>query len=613
MCGRRSPIPSSPRRRARRAHARRSSRPAPSRSASCSALPSTGIGQALRRCPPRWPRRSPPCRMPSSTRRSICSNRPRRSPRWKPKRPRWPNRCSRPRSASAWRRTQAGATSSFRSASRRRARSSSARRTSATRSSFSSPTTPSRHAWSVFCCARATWCRSPRSISYRSATGACRCSSAASRASAKRSRPIAGCGQAPIKPAANHLRAEDAPAASAIPAPVQVTPVLPKPRASVRPETYSVVVNNVRVQELLFALARDARLQIDIDPNLTGTVTLNAIDQTLPQLLGRIARQVDMRYELDGDTLMVMRDSPFLRSYKIDYLSAARIVKMQSTASTQFGSSQAGGPTATGATSTIDVAAQNNLWESIVQNLKEILRETDKIIPAPSAAAAPSALQASAGGVTGATPPPPLPGRLPLPQPSATYQEAASVIANRESGVLYVRATSKQHEQVQEFLDQVMAGAKRQVLIEATVAEVQLRNEYQRGIEWSKLPNGASGLRLNQPAIPPTTSSTPPFNPNPFVIGFVSTARNISITLTALEQFGDVRVLSSPKMSVLNNQTAVLRVTRDIIYFSITPSTQPITIATGAGAQVQASFTTTPNVAAEGFMMAVLPQINDTD
>ena len=267
---------------------------------------------------------------------------------------------------------------------------------------------------------------------------------------------IAGCGQAPIKPAANHLRAEDAPAASAIPAPVQVTPVLPKPRASVRPETYSVVVNNVRVQELLFALARDARLQIDIDPNLTGTVTLNAIDQTLPQLLGRIARQVDMRYELDGDTLMVMRDSPFLRSYKIDYLSAARTVKMQSTASTQFGSSQAGGPTATGATSTIDVAAQNNLWESIVQNLKEILRETDKIIPAPSAAAAP-APQASTPSVPGATPQPPIPGSLPLPQPSATYQRRHVPVAKRPGQLAQQQPDSSGQHQPSAWINRCVA------------------------------------------------------------------------------------------------------------------------------------------------------------
>ncbi len=419
---------------------------------------------------------------------------------------------------------------------------------------------------------------------------------------------LTACAQAPVKPAETHIRAGEPRPEGSIPPPVQMAPVLPRPKPSVRPETYSVVVNNVRVQELLFALARDARLNVDISPDITGTVTLNAIDQTLPQLLARIARQVDLRWEIDGQTLIVMRDLPFLRAYKIDYLSAARNVTMKSTASTLFGggtgAAAASGPAATGATATIDVRAENNLWESIVQNVKEILRETDKILPAAATSAVPVQPPPVAPGAGQAAA---APGPAAPQPPGATYQEAASVIANRESGVLYVRATFKQQEKVQEFLDQVMAGAKRQVLVEATVAEVQLRNEYQRGIEWQRVPSGT--LRFQQPAIAPPTG----FNPNPFLIGY--TSNNFSITLKLLEQFGDVKVLSSPKLSVMNNQTAILRVTRDIIYFTITPSTQPITFAgSGAGGvTVNASFTTTPNIAAEGFMMAVLPQINDTD
>jgi general secretion pathway protein D len=427
---------------------------------------------------------------------------------------------------------------------------------------------------------------------------------------------LAACGQAPMKPAANHITAEAARPDNAIPAPVQVTPLLPKPKPAVRPETYSVVVNNVRAQELLFALARDARLQIDIDPNLAGNVTLNAIDQTLPQLLNRIARQIDMRYELDGDTLVVMRDSPFLRSYKIDYLSASRNVKMQSTASTQFGTASGGsspsaGTSTTGATSVIDVAAQNNLWESIVQNVKEILRDTDRVIPAATPAAVPVAAAPAASATPGAQPP--IPGQPALVQPTTTYQEAASVIANRESGVLYVRATAKQHERVQEFLDEVLVGAKRQVLIEATVTEVQLRNEYQRGIEWQRL--RTPGLSLGQPAIAPSTSASPGFTPPgqlPF-ISFVSSGGSFTASLKMLEQFGDVKVLSSPKLSVLNNQTAILRVTRDIIYFTMLAANTNATVSGSGTAVIQQSFTTTPNVAAEGFMMAVLPQINATD
>jgi hypothetical protein len=92
-------------------------------------------------------------------------------------------------------------------------------------------------------------------------------------------------------PSPGHLQADSvARPPGAIPQPVQQSVSLPRPRATARTETYSVVVNNVRVHDLLFALARDAKINVDIHPGITGTVTLNAIDQTLPQLLTRIAK-----------------------------------------------------------------------------------------------------------------------------------------------------------------------------------------------------------------------------------------------------------------------------------------------------------------------------------
>ncbi|HEV7477450.1 MAG TPA: type II and III secretion system protein [Burkholderiales bacterium] len=429
---------------------------------------------------------------------------------------------------------------------------------------------------------------------------------------------LAACAQTPVKPAATHLRAPPPSAEGQIPPPVQVAPLLPKPRPAGRVETYSVVVNNVRVQDLLFALARDARINVDIHSDLSGTVTLNAIDQTLPQLLARIARQVDMRYEIEGQNLSVMRDTPFLRSYKIDYLSAARNVKMSSLASTQFASSNSASGaattsgTSTGATAQVDVTSENKLWESIVVNVKDILRETDKVIPK---------LQPAAAVPVGAVIPAPVAGAaLAVPQQSVEFIEVASVIANRESGILFVRATSRQHEKVQEFLDQVLVGAKRQVLIEATIAEVQLNNQYQRGIDWQRLRSGAtttgrpafgtgsSGVEFgqNSTGTPAAVSTTA------FVVGGAISSLNFNFALSLLESFGDVKVLSSPKLSVLNNQTALLRVTRDIIYFSITPA--QITVSGGSGSvTIPPSFTTTPLVAAEGFMMSVLPQINEAD
>jgi general secretion pathway protein D len=437
---------------------------------------------------------------------------------------------------------------------------------------------------------------------------------------------LAACGQAPVTPAATHLRAEAPSPGGQIPAPVQIAPMLPRPKPAARLETYSVVVNNVRVHDLLFALARDARINVDIHSDISGTVTLNAIDQTLPQLLARIARQVDMRYEIEGQNLSVMRDTPFLRSYKIDYLSAARNVKMSSLASTQFASSNSASGAATtsgattGATAQVDVSSENKLWDSIVINVKEILRETDKVLPGPSAAQAAAAAAPAAGTPPPGAPGAPQQGAVAQPQPSVNFIEAAAVIANRESGILFVRATSRQQEKVQEFLDQVLVGAKRQVLIEATVAEVQLNNQYQRGIDWQRLRSGAtttgragfgtgsSGVEFGQNS----TGTPAAISTTAFVLGGAINSLNFNFALTLLESFGDVRVLSSPKLSVLNNQTALLRVTRDIIYFSITPAA--ITVSGGSGSvTIPPSFTTTPLVAAEGFMMSVLPQINDAD
>ena len=89
-----------------------------------------------------------------------------------------------------------------------------------------------------------------------------------------------------------HLHEMQQPASPAgdIPAPVHHTLAPPLAPPTPKLETYSVVVHDVPVRDLLFVLARDARLNIDIHPGLQGPVSLNAIDQTLPQILSRISR-----------------------------------------------------------------------------------------------------------------------------------------------------------------------------------------------------------------------------------------------------------------------------------------------------------------------------------
>jgi general secretion pathway protein D len=404
---------------------------------------------------------------------------------------------------------------------------------------------------------------------------------------------------------------------------VQISTILPKPKPTARPETYTVVVNGVKVQELLFALARDAKLNIDVHPGITGTVTLNAIEQTLPQLLSRISKQVDMRWELDGPNLIVMPDSPYLHTYRIDYVNMERTstgtVGVSSQIGAGGGAAGGGGGAAGGAgggnssSTTVRNTSDNKFWATLEKNIKDILHETDKVLPTgtpqPAAAQAPGAPGGAAPAAT---------------VPNVSFREAAAVIVNAEAGVVIVRATSRQHEKIQEFLDLVLANAKRQVLIEATIAEVQLNNQYQQGIDWSALrTRGLTTVSGNQissgnvtttPNFPPVFNVSPPGSlpsasaiPNLLTLA-VSRGTNIAGVLQLLESFGNVRVLSSPKLSVLNNQTALLRVVDNIVYFNV-QSSQTATINTG----VQTSVTTTAVTVPVGFVMNVTPQISDND
>lgn len=449
---------------------------------------------------------------------------------------------------------------------------------------------------------------------------------------------LAACGTAPVQmPGSGHLRTEKVGAGetASIPAPVQQILALPKPKAAPRVETYSVVVNNVRAQELLFALARDAKLNVDIHPGIEGVVTLNAIDQTLQQLLTRIAKQVDVRWELDGPNLSVMPDSPFLRNYKVDYVNMARDVSGMVAINTQIASASAttgggvagGGGSAAGgnnSSTTVTSKAKNNFWESLEKNLKDILRETDKILPEGSSETVVERQDEQATTGTGATQPAtgvrgvnPATNLAASPNPAAfqqsgttvtrrsTFREAASVIVNPEAGVIVVRATARQHEKVQGYLDQVLTNSRRQVMIEATIAEVRLTDEYEQGINWQRLRTGSAGFAMTQSPGGPTFPAT---GGAAFLLNYVAPGLNVSATLKLLETFGNVKVLSSPKISVLNNQTAMLKVVENIVYFTVKADT-----TTTASGPSQTTVTTTPNSVSVGLVMSVTPQISDTN
>ena len=107
-----------------------------------------------------------------------------------------------------------------------------------------------------------------------------------------------------------------------------------------------------------------------------------------------------------------------------------------------------------------------------------------------------------------------------------------------------------------------------------------------------------------------TASGLPSAPGFPSILTVDASRGNISGVLQLLESFGNVRVLSSPKISVLHNQTALLRVVDNIVYFNVQSST---TALGGTSGGVINAVTTTPVTVPVGFVMNVTPQISDND
>ena len=380
-----------------------------------------------------------------------------------------------------------------------------------------------------------------------------------------------------------HLYREDipdAPAPAAIPE-ISQTTYLPQPQEVPRDaETYTVVVNQVPVNDLLFALARDSEINIDIAGGIEGRVTLNAIDHTLVQVLDRIMLQVPMRYRLQDRHLSIMADVPYLRSYKVDYLNmersstsrvalATRVGTVGSADVAEAGTGAQGGAGDNNSQASIENLSRNQFWDSLVTNVAAIV------------------------GLEG------------LDEKDDTVRGNTQIIVNREAGYLSARATSSQHAEIQRYIDLITASARRQVLIEATIVEVTLNDTFQAGIDWQVLGADPTGFDITQSLLGANLGTSPFFSFS--YADPIADAGEVTATVKALEQFGDVQVLSSPKIIALNNQTAILKVVDNVVYFTTEVQTQTTDNTD------RTIFETTVHTVPVGFVMNVTPFISEAE
>ena len=335
-------------------------------------------------------------------------------------------------------------------------------------------------------------------------------------------------------------------------------------------DTYTVMVSEVPVQELLFALARDAELNLDILGRIEGLVTINAIDQTLPKILERLGKQSNIRYQIVGQVLEVSTDTPYLKTYSVPYLNMSRSSRGSVSLSVELAATGTAGDKegvarTNNSSASIANTSKNEFWNMLGDDLQRLLSQ-DFI-------------------------------------QSSSTQQSSNVVVNSIAGLVTISATQRQHHYITKYLNKVINSARRQVLIEATIIEVNLSSSFNSGIDWSRV-SSRSGLRVDQDF----TRSNLDAAPESFNISYIdrNSAKTMTSTLKLLEQFGNVKVLSSPKIMALNNQPSILKVVDNRVYFRLEVDTSET-----SGGTTNTTIETEINSVPVGFMMSMTPYIGE--
>ena len=365
-------------------------------------------------------------------------------------------------------------------------------------------------------------------------------------------------------------------------------PRLPSYRSSPSSH-YSITAVNVPVTELLFQIAQDAGKQIDLYKGLEGSVTINALNQPLNKILERIAEQVGFMFQVDGSVIKIKPDLPEWRSYKVDYVNINKLSE-DSIDMRMSVSGAGGGATATatgggtkksgGSFSKVSVKSEHDFWKSLEENVT-VLAQLDS-------------------------------SDLSSNKEFKVNDSNGNTAINPEAGIISVYTSAKKHKMIKHFIESVTQRVDRQVLIEATVVEVLLNDEYQAGIDWSVLGSRAfgdnGGITISSPFSGPSSGFSiatvdPTGNP---AVGLASGDWNILANLQLLKTFGDSKVLSSPKIMAINNQTALLKVVNNLVYFTVDVNTTAATATTAGLTTYESEIHTVP----VGFTMSVTPFVS---
>lgn len=365
-----------------------------------------------------------------------------------------------------------------------------------------------------------------------------------------------------------------------------------------RPEPrFDVAVNDAPARSFFLNLFEDTPYDVIVHPAVEGRLSLSLRDATVPEILDALGEVYGYQYRPTATGFHVLPPGLQSRIFNVNYLHVSREGTSQTRVSSgqlsdQFQGSQSTvpviGPTTTGGARAPNVLENTkvrtnsnaDLWGELTASVRQIIGEGD--------------------------------GR--------------SVVTSPQTGIVVVRAMPQELRQVQDYLRQLESNISRQVILDAKILEVVLDEGFQSGVNWaaliewagnsilisqtgggSLLASGISEIAGNSGILDPSDPD-PPSNSNTSAFGGIISGNfdfgDFTAFVELLETQGDVHVLSSPRVSVVNNQKAVIKLGQDEFFVT---DVSTVTV-TGTATTTSPNVTLTPFFS--GVALDVLPQIS---
>jgi MSHA biogenesis protein MshL len=299
-------------------------------------------------------------------------------------------------------------------------------------------------------------------------------------------------------------------------------------------DRFDVNANGLAAAPFFEALVEGSRYNVVVYPGVDAIVDLRLKEVTVPEVMDIAGDIYNLDIERNGRLFKVKQGGTQTRIFAIDYLSFKRRgssetrVSSGQVSSSRNGSSGAGvggsdqQSEATNLVGTqISTETQSDFWQDIGQALQMIVGTSD----------------------------------------------GSQVIVNSDAGLVMVRSDSSAMAMADEYLRRTQLIMQRQVVLEAKILEIQLNEGYQQGINWSDIQSASSITASDGLPQDFTAQALAGQAIQTADIGGLFSASVRAGDFTALIELlgeqGNVQILSSPRISTVNNQKAVIKVGTD--------------------------------------------------